>query len=303
MKTLLLAVIFFGVAADAALAWGPATHVGLGETLLSQLSLLPAGLAALLSRHAVAYLYGNIAADLVFAKRMSRIKQSCHHWSTGLRLLDEARHDRTRAFAYGYLSHLAADTVAHGKYVPRQIMMSGCSQNFGHFYWEIRAESAQPDSVWKRFTVIADLDHGAHHLLLRRHITHTFLSYPVNRLLFDGMNALTVRRSFRRSVYALGRVSRWPLSTSLLAAYHGDCVDRILSVLLEGRRSPVLRDDPNGTSALMQVRIARNEVRRMSRRGLPVRPRLIEASRSLAPSERRGAAGLDGVFATAESES
>ena len=121
-----------------ALAWGPATHVGLAASILEHLELLPGAVAAVLARRKIAYFYGNIAADVVFAKRWSRIKQFCHHWSTAFSLLDAARNDRAQAFAYGYLSHLAADTVAHGKYVPRQIAVSQWPVNFGHFYWELR---------------------------------------------------------------------------------------------------------------------------------------------------------------------
>lgn len=283
VRTMLLAVLACCAIADSAFAWGPATHIGLGESVLAQIALLPASIAALLGRHAVAYLYGNIAADVVFAKRWSRVKQFCHHWSTGFRLLENARHDRSKAFAYGYLSHLAADTVAHGKYVPRQIVMSECSQNFGHFYWELRADSAQPDPTWRRLEVVIRQDHDVHHLLLQRHIRDTLLSYPVNRLLFDSMNALAVRQSFRRTIGTWGRLSRWPLPQPLLLGYQGESLDRIMSVLVEGSRSPVLREDPNGTSALMQVRIGKVDLRRRKRRGLPVERRLFEASIALAP--------------------
>src|SRR5262245_12323119 len=140
-KTLVLAGLEFLGLSEAVFAWGPATHVGISGSALSQISLLPTAIAAILVRNPLSYLYGSIAADVVFAKRWSRVKQFCHHWSTGFRLLDTAEDDRAQAFAYGYLSHLAADTVAHGKYVPHQIATSGTTQNFGHFYWELRADS------------------------------------------------------------------------------------------------------------------------------------------------------------------
>jgi hypothetical protein len=297
-RTIFLVVVAVCAVADSALAWGPATHIGLGESVLAQIALLPASIAALLGRHAVAYLYGNIAADVVFAKRWSRVKQFCHHWSTGFRLLENARHDRSKAFAYGYLSHLAADTVAHGKYVPRQIVTSECSQNFGHFYWELRADSAQPDPTWRRLEGVIRQDHDVHHLLLQRHIRDTLLSYPVNRLLFDSMNALTVRQSFRRTIGTWGRLSRWPLPQPLLLGYQGESLDRIMSVLVEGSRSPVLREDPNGTSALMQVRIGKVDLRRRKRRGLPVERRLFEASVALAPRAQSSAVAMAIVVAT-----
>lgn len=268
---------------EAALAWGPATHVGLSEVALGQLSVLPGAVAAILGRHALSYLYGSIAADIVFAKRWSRVKQFCHHWSTGFRLLESAEDDRAQAFAYGYLSHLAADTIAHGKYVPHQISTSRGSQNFGHLYWELRADSAQTNQTWNRLQDVICADHTHHHGAMQHHITNTLLSFPMNRVLFDGMNSLAVRQSFRRTIDTWGRLSRWPLRSDLLKGYEYESVDRILSVLSEGKRSAVLREDPNGTAALMNLTVRRAEDRRRKRRGVGMDRRLREATHEFAP--------------------
>jgi hypothetical protein len=285
-KFVLAAIAVLGMA-DAAFAWGPAVHTALGGSILGDLSLLPAGLAALLARHGASYLYGGIAADIVFAKRWSRIKQFCHHWSTGFRLLESAQCDRDKAFACGYLSHLAADTVAHGKYVPRQVMVSNCTVNFGHLYWELRAEAAQSPATWKRLETLLDDDHDDHHDALECHICDTFLPFELNRLVFDRLNALSVHRGFRRTVDVWSRCSRWYLAPELLRGYHAECVDRIRSVLAEGQHSAVVHDDPNGTSALMQLRVRRREARRLRRNGMPVRHRVVEASRGYAPELSR----------------
>jgi hypothetical protein len=271
-------------AAESALAWGPATHVGLGVSILDELALLPPAIAALLGRHAIAYLYGSIAADVVFAKRLSRVKQFCHHWSTAFKLLDGADDDHSKAFAYGYLSHLAADTVAHGKYVPRQIVVSDCTVNFGHMYWELRANSVESEQTWQHLQRVLLADHTRHHQALSSHIKDTFLTYDLNRILFDGMNALTVHQGFRQAVTVWGRCSRWYLSPALLDGYRTECLDRIHAILTEGSESALLREDPNGTSALMHLRIRRREMRRRKRRGHSFQPRIREASTAWAPS-------------------
>lgn len=283
---LLLGLFFFSCAAEPAWAWGPAVHIGFGSTILSQLGLLPAAVAALLTKHAIAYLYGNIAADVVFAKRLSRVKQSCHHWSTGFRLVDSARSEPARAFAYGYLSHLAADTVAHGKFVPHQILVSNSAVNFGHLYWELRADATMDAPTWRTLESVIRQNHAEHHALLAEHMRDTFLSYAMNRRLFDVMNALALRRTFRRSMDVVSRCSRWYLSPALMDGYRQECVDRIHSILTDGPDSALLQEDPNGTSALMGVYVHRRDARRLKRRGWPVQDRRREASRALAPQPR-----------------
>lgn len=289
----LIVALFLLAGVPVAHAWGPATHVEFGDSILQQLGMLPAVVAGILSRHRIAFLYGNIAADVVFAKRLSRVKQFCHHWSTAFRLMEQSTSERDKSFAYGYLSHLAADTVAHGKYVPRQVVLSRCSVNFGHFYWELRADSAQSPQAWALLEEVLQADHQPHHDILQGHITDTFLSYDLNRLLFDRMNAFAVRGGFRRTVGLWSRYSRWPLSEALLGGYRAECLDRIRSVLTDGERSTVLRDDPNGTSALMQIRSRRRDVRRLRRVGAASEARVLEATRGLAPQrhiETRSAA-------------
>lgn len=269
--------------AEDVFAWGPATHVGLGLGVLDQLALVPAALAALLTRHRSAFLYGNIAADVVFAKRLSHVKQFCHHWSTGFRLLESARDDRGKSFAYGYLAHLAADTVAHGKYVPRQVMMSECSVNFGHFFWELRADSAEPERHRRTLKDLSALEHEHHHLTLESHLTGTFLPYEWNRILFDQLNSLAAGRSLRAGVGLWNLHPRWYLAPDLIGAYRSESLDRILSLFVEGDRSAVVRDDPNGSSALMHASVRRREVRKLKRVGIPVGARVLESAHGLSP--------------------
>ncbi len=284
--------------ADQALAWGPGTHMGLAASVLERLPLLPAAVASVLARHGIAYLYGNIAADIVFAKRWSRIKQFCHHWSTAFELFDAAEDGRTKAFAYGYLSHLAADTVAHGKYVPRQIILSQCSVNFGHFFWELRADALENDRAWRLLEEVLRDDHACHHRALKGHIMGTFLPHDLNRLLFDRMNALAMRQGLRRTVDVWNRCSRWYLSPELVSGYRAESLNRIRSILTEGPRSSLLHEDPNGTSALMHLRVHRREVRRLKRRGLPLKRRLREASRGLAPRPAVDGLKYDSLYST-----
>lgn len=282
---LLMVVVVLSVT-DSAMAWGPATHVGLANTILDQISVLPMAVAAIINRHRLAYMYGNIAADVVFAKRLSKVKQFCHHWSTAFRLLDSAENERDKAFAYGYLSHLAADTVAHGKYVPYQIIVSNLPVNYGHFYWELRADAKQDALAWSSLKHLLSHNHADHHNTLSDHIVDTFLPYDLNRLLFDRMNAFAVKRGFQRTMHVWNRFSRRSLSVELLNGYRSESIDRIQTILAEGHRSALLREDPNGTSALMQVKVQKRAVRRMKRGGLPVKHRLTEISHGLAPVRR-----------------
>jgi hypothetical protein len=288
VKPAIAATLIITVLADQeAWAWGPVTHVAIGGSVLDSAAALPAVLAALLARHKLAYLYGCIAADIVFAKRLSKVKQFCHHWSTAFGLFEAGQDEEDHAFACGYLSHLAADTVAHGKYIPRQVALSGMNVNFGHLYWEIRADAAQPREHQRFLKSILQHDHGRHHINLASHITDTFLPYDLNRLFFDRMNAVAAHGSLVGRMDRMGKSLGGRLPQKLLEGYLSESVDRTLSVLIDGKDSPVLREDPNGTSALMQTKVQRRELKKLKRQGVSLTRRLRETSRALEPEDKR----------------
>ncbi len=271
--------------AETAYAWGPVTHIGLGEFALGQLAALPAGIAAILNRHRIAYLFGNIAADIVFAKKLSRVKQFCHHWSTGFGLLESAANDRDKAFAYGYLAHLAADTVAHNKFVPYQILKSRSSINFGHLYWELRADAlANPDLPSRLREVLAH-NHDSHHRNLRSRIKGTFLPYNMNRALFHRLSKMGLSDNVHRTIGMWERHPRWILPQTVLKGYVGEASDRIISLLTQGSRSAITKEDPNGTSTLMQITVGKRNLRRLQRQGVRTHQHINETSATLLPAK------------------
>src|SRR6476620_10374622 len=115
--------LFWLLIPPAAHAWTPGTHIYLGESVLGNLGQLPAAMADLLRAYPFDFLYGNIAADSSIAKHYAPLGRHCHYWHVGQEIHDLAATDGLRAFGLGYLCHLAADTVAHNYFVPRQLLL------------------------------------------------------------------------------------------------------------------------------------------------------------------------------------
>ncbi len=268
IPALTAAIVLLLFDTETALAWGPATHVRLACDVLHHLDLLPAGIAAVLSKFAMDFLYGNIAADVVFAKRLSKVKQFCHHWTTGFDLLDQADDEAAQAFAYGYLAHLACDVVAHNKYVPRQVTLTGTTRSFGHFYWELRADADVEPLYWRRLrqTILAPFP--AHEAMMARQLDRGVLPFQINRRLFNRVNRLHSERWWCQTVRMWDRVSRWQLSSRMLRRYRREAVDDAVQLLTEGRDSPLLHVDPSGSLALRYTKHSRRYLRRMRRAGL-----------------------------------
>lgn len=180
---------------DQLFAWTPGTHVYIGQAILDNLALLPPALAALLRAHPVEYLYGSIAPDTSFAKDYAPVHRHSHHWHLGQEVYDQAEEDRLRAFGLGYLSHLAADTVAHNFYVPRQLAATALIKGLGHAYWEARFENHLGERWAREARELLRHDHVDADCHLDRIISPTLFSIPTNRRLFRGMVHLADRKS------------------------------------------------------------------------------------------------------------
>jgi hypothetical protein len=279
-----LAGLIVLVFASDAWAWGPATHVKLASDLLANLWLLPAALGGLIAKHRKYFVYGNVATDTVFAKKMSKTKQVCHQWSTGMSLLEKADSDAGRAFAFGYLAHLAADTVAHNKFLPRQMAVSRSTISFGHLYWEIRADATIERPYWNELRSALRGQYPEPEVLLEAHLRSTLLSYRANRYLFKRMNLLASERAWRKSVDFWSRLSRFRMEGELLSMYQAESLSRIVDVLRHGSSSHVLHEDPNGNLALAYARAQRRQLRQMKRARLPHEHIIIEAAAGHAPA-------------------
>ena len=83
MFALAAALLLLVLLPDQAWAWGPATHVYLGETLLQNLHLVPEAVRTVLAAYPFDFLYGSVAADISLAKKYVPEGRHCHHWHVG----------------------------------------------------------------------------------------------------------------------------------------------------------------------------------------------------------------------------
>jgi Zinc dependent phospholipase C len=240
------------------LAWTPGTHVLLGEALLRSADvLLPASIATLIRAFPYDFLYGSIAADTSFAKRYARFGRHCHYWAVGDEILDRARDDALRSFAYGYLAHLAADTVAHNFFVPHQLAITTSSSGMGHSYWESRFETHTGERWSRRAREVILLDHARSDEHLDRVLSPTIFSTPTNRRIFRGMVYVTDNGAWQRVMALMAERSRWTLRDPVVLAHLERSFDHIVDLFVSGERSMPRALDPSGEEALREAKSLR----------------------------------------------
>ena len=260
---LLFVVLALSLTPEIAWAWTPGTHIFLGEALLRSLHLLPASIGELLHAFPYDFLYGSIAADSSMAKKYAPAGRHCHAWNVGLEIHDKARDEPLRSFGLGYLSHLAADVVAHNYFVPRQLAVTTSTASLGHSYWESRFETHIGERPGRRARQIIQLDHSRADSLLDKVLSPTIFSTRTNRRIFRGMVYVADADSWQRIFQVMSENSRWDLPDSEVGKYIATSFDYVVDFLRKTEESVPYKLDPAGDVALRSAkRIRRAAMRR-----------------------------------------
>jgi hypothetical protein len=256
--SLLVVGVVFALVPGHLHAWTPGTHIYLGETVLANLGPLPSAVGDLVRAFPFDFLYGNIAADSSIAKKYAPVGRHCHSWHVGQEIHDRARSDALRAFGLGYLCHLAADTVAHNFFVPRQLVLTSSTTGFGHSYWESRIETHLGGQFATTAKEVILLDHGPADAHLDQILAPTIFSVRTNRRLFRGMVHLTESQGWQRAFRVASEHSRWDLPSTDVEAYLATSYDFIMEMLAEPD-SAARQLDPAGQDPLRAAKAMRRQ--------------------------------------------
>lgn len=256
---LALAAVF--LLPEQAWAWGPATHVYLGSALLDSLHLVPEAVRTVVAAHPFDFLYGNLAADISLAKKYVPEGRHCHHWHIGEEIHSRAPSERLKSMSLGYLCHLAADTIAHNFFVPRQLVLTSSTAGLGHSYWEARMDT-HLDERYRRLArhVVMEHDHSEADALFDQVLSATLFSFRTNRRIFRGMIRFQDNDRWQTVFGTMLARSRWDLSDGAVVGYLERSFDYLVDYL--GRRGEAIcaRLDPIGDRNLAMSK----QVRRMA---------------------------------------
>lgn len=249
-------------------AWGPITHLTHGSEVLANLTILGVTLQRLLRQHRLEYLYGCVGADITQAKKYTRAQQAhCHSWQVGWLLLERAANDKQRAFAYGYLTHLAGDVFSHNHYVPTQLIVSFRARTLRHIYWEARFDSQQLTNARE---VIRDLrcnEFDECDELVESVVSRTLFSFRTDKRIFNSFIAVHDLDQWHQIMTRLVTRSRFGLPKEIVDQYNEACHNAVRDVLVNGKAAACQSADPTGLEALTLAKRVRHNLKVLERKG------------------------------------
>jgi len=250
-----------------ALAWGPGIHLQLGSAVLNNLQLLKPALAAVIAEFPNDFLYGCIAADITVGKKFTHYLLHCHRWRVGLKVLENAATPAHRACAYGYLTHLAADAVAHNFFVPYKIMLSFSTLTLKHAYWEMRFEQYVEKDIWETGRQVSQENYHDNDALLRRVLSDTIFSFGTNKRIFNSILLVSRLEKWQQMLKTFSDSSRYILEDTDRDEYMSLALEAVFDSLNGMEESRIFQADPTGERALLSAEMVRKNLRLLYRSG------------------------------------
>ncbi len=251
---------------DSASAWGPISHLAHGSEILKTCTILGGGLQQLLCSHPMEYLYGCIGADIIVGKKYTgAMRAHCHSWEVAWQILAATESEAEHAFAYGYLSHLAADVYSHNHFIPIQLVVSFRARALRHVYWEVRFDSMQ-DPAYRG--IVSDLRRQRFptcDALVERVVARTIFSFRTNKRIFDGVLAFHDWENWHLLMQGMSTRSRHHLPDAIVARYNDASSRNITDLLRRGKKADCQAADPAGLEALTLAKSVRRTLKALHR--------------------------------------
>lgn len=245
-----------------AYAWGPLAHLNFSQGALADLSVYTPALRLLLGNFASEFLYGSLAADIIVGKNLARYEVHCHNWKIGFKVLDRAKSDRQRAFSYGFLSHLAVDTIAHNYYVPYKTVQGYGVRAAGHAYWELRYDQRLSPDLWKLARHVSQRQFREHDEHLEECLSDSYvIPFSLSKTMFG-------------SLLLAARLKKWQKMSEVIAGERdldlhdeevGECrklaVGNVVDMLKHGEQARCVQVDPTGERNLHMANQLRTQLK------------------------------------------
>ena len=267
-----IAVLLLLLLPSTAWAWGPGAHLEFGLTVLAHLSLLAPGVALALRKHPEDFLYGNIAADITVGKNLSPYRKHCHNWQVAFTLLENSQSDAERAFAWGYLSHLAADIVAHNYFIPYKIVQHFRRRGPSHAYWEIRFDTLTNRKAWTNARKLSSLVNKDHDHRLRAIHSGPLFSFSINKHIFQGILLVDQVITWEKMFSRLLSTKSLPLPQEEVEEMRTKSMESVMDLLYHGKEARCLSADPTGHRNILIARNIRKRLRDLDTKQILTHP-------------------------------
>lgn len=241
--------------------FGPAFHLKIGYELLNYLTLFSPLTQELLQKYPLDFLYGNISPDIIIGKRFMPYHKHCHNWDIAKSLIEESKTERQRAFAHGYLTHLASDVVAHNFFVPYQIISTFKTRTLTHLYWETRLDNKIDNEIWYFAKKFKNYDLTENESLLKSVLIFNLFPFKISNKIYKGYIFFSSLDRWHHTLNFVKKFSQYKIEPKLVKEVFELSLKFSLAVILRKDDDFLYKADPMGRKAIAMSQIIKKNLR------------------------------------------
>lgn len=235
----LICILSFLLIPSVADAWGPLTHVYLGYQVLDVgAALIPAGVYSILKKYKNDFLYGNLSADIILGRRFQGFDKNSHSWNIAWKLFSSSKTERQKAFAYGYLMHLCADTVVHN--------LKESRVPFSHSLLEIKSDSMIDKKYRRMLKRLDKVMQKKNDVFLEKRLESLIFSFKTNKRIFKGILVLSRLPNYTPVSNFIDNRFPYEINFRDIYTFQQESLNRMFELLKNGKDSNVLKEEPLG---------------------------------------------------------
>lgn len=242
--------------------WGPGVHLHIANKILENEEFEDIEIA---KKNREYFLYGSVSPDITLGKKyIKEIDKHCHKWETSQNIIKKSKNDREKALALGYMTHLAADVIAHNYYVPKELLINRGLKNFLHTVMEIKVDMIFYKDGEKLIKEILKIDFSEEDKFIKNNISKSVLPFVLNKKIFE----ISLRTSKSINLYrAFNIFSPYENYTienkKTIIQYHEISYNLAADILKNREKSIVMKYDPNGEIHINSAKDMKKEYRAM----------------------------------------
>lgn len=222
---LIISALFLILLPEYSYAWGPLTHAYLSQQIFNLSHLIPLTLMPLINNYKEYFIYGNIIPDTVIGKKYLPDEKNPHSWKTGLNLLQEAKTPEKKAFAYGFLSHLAADAILHHNIKDLNPIQ--------HVLFELKADRIIDRFYWLQIMTINKRVKKTSDRFFEQILANPFISLKTSKKIYKSLIFL--------SAFNMGELK----NPEVFDSFHLKSLTAMLEILNNGEKASIIELPPH----------------------------------------------------------
>lgn len=253
--------LIFLILPEQVFAFGPAFHLKIGYEILNYLTLFSPLTQQLLAEYPLDFLYGNISPDIIIGKSFLPYHKHCHNWNIAKDLIDFASSSSQKAFAYGYLTHLASDVIAHNYFVPVQTISTFKSRTLTHLYWETRLDNKVEREIWYFTEKFKSCDFSKNEYLMERVLSYNLFPFVVSKQIYKGYVLFSSLEQWNKALNMIKNFSKYSIEPDFLEDVKKLSLDFSIQVVLRKDDAHILSNDPTGKRSISIAQMIRKNLK------------------------------------------